>query len=331
MPANLTPDYRAAEQRYRAARQPKERLDALREMLRLIPKHKGTDHLQADIKSKIAELTDQLTGPRRGGARTGPATVVHREGAAQVALLGPPNSGKSALHSRLTGSKSASEPYPYTTRFPEPGMLPVHDVSIQLVDLPSLSPEHEITWIGEALHQADAALLVVDLVDPDCVEAVASVHSMLDQRDIHLTADWTGTSGRLFETRLPCLLVATKADLMQDPAGEIAAFTELEGFAFESIAVSAVTGQGCDRLGPLLFERLGIVRVYTKEPGQPPDMSRPFTVMAGATVADVAAHVHRDFVEAFAFARLWGPSGYDGARVGRDHVVVDGDVVELHI
>jgi uncharacterized protein len=332
MPANLTPDYRAAEARYRATRDPHRRLDALREMLRLVPKHKGTDHLQAAIKSRIKELSDQLAGPRKGGARTGPLTVVHSEGAAQIGLLGPPNAGKSTLHARLTGSRALSEPYPFATQHPEPGMLPVHDVALQLVDLPSLATEHPVSWIGEALHQADAALLVIDLTEPDCLEAVATIHAMLTERSVRLTSRWEfDHDGEMFETRLPTLLVANKSDLMRDPVAEIAVFEELEGFDYESVAVSAQTGEGCDQIGPLLFERLGIIRVYTKEPGQPPDMTRPFTVMPGATVTDVAALVHRDFVDAFRFARLWGRSGYNGSRVGRDHRVVDGDIIELHI
>jgi uncharacterized protein len=331
MPANLTPGYRAAEQRYRQAREPRQRLDALREMLRLVPKHKGTDHLQADIKSRIKELTEELAGPRKGGARTGPATVIHREGAAQIALLGPPNSGKSALHRRLTGSKAVSEPYPFATQHAEPGMLPVHDVALQLVDLPSLSTEHPVTWIGEALHQADAALLVVDLSDPDSLDSVAALHSTLTERSVRLTSRWASPGLEPFETVLPTVLVANKSDLLTDPGPEISVFEELEGFEYEAVAVSATTGEGCDLIGPMLFERLGIIRVYTKEPGQSPDLTRPFTVMPGATVVDVAELVHRDFVDSFRFARLWGRSGYDGSRVGRDHRVADGDIIELHI
>ena len=95
MPANLTPEYRAAEAAFRKAREPKERLQCLRDMLRLIPKHKGTDHLQADIKRRIKELTEELEAPKKGGARSAASSTVRPEGAAQIALLGPPNSGKS--------------------------------------------------------------------------------------------------------------------------------------------------------------------------------------------------------------------------------------------
>ena len=120
MPANLSPEYRAAADAFRKARDPQERLEHLREMLRVIPKHKGTDHLQADLKRRIKELDEEVAGPKKGGVRGGPALVVRPEGAAQVALVGPPNSGKSLLHDRLTGSGARSGPYPFTTQYPSP-------------------------------------------------------------------------------------------------------------------------------------------------------------------------------------------------------------------
>ncbi len=335
MPANLTPDYRAAEDGYRSAKDPGQRLEALREMLRLIPKHKGTDHLQAGIKSRIKELTEELSGPRKGGARTGPPTVIRPDGAAQVALVGPPNSGKSALHARLTGSHTVSEPYPFATQFPEPGMLRVEDVMIQLVDLPSIADSHPIPWIGNALQTADAAMLVVDLSTPGCVEAVTELHRILADRRVHLTPRWKDHSALHrpddpFAVVLPGVVVASKSDVIPDIDDELAVFLELGGHEYPALGVSAVSGDGLESLGAWLFSQLEIVRVYTKEPGGNPDLTRPFTVRRGATILDVAELVHKDFVSSFGYARVWGASGFDGQQVGRDHPVEDGDIVELH-
>jgi len=97
-----------------------------------------------------------------------------------------------------------------------------------------------------------------------------------------------------------------------------------------SATVSAATGADLDTIGPWLFRNLDIVRVYTKAPGKPPDMQRPYTVRSGATVADVAMLVHRDLAASFQHARLWGRDAYDGQQVGRDHQVEDGDVLEIH-
>ncbi len=275
MPANLTPDYKAAEAAFRKARDPEEQLGHLREMLRTIPKHKGTEHLRADIKTRIKELTERLGGPQRGPARTGPATVIHPEGAAQVALLGPPNSGKSALHARLTGSHAESAPYPFTTQYPLPGMLMVEDAAIQLVDLPAVSPDHPVGWIANALQPADAALLVVDLGHPGCVsEALAlAVDVVRAPGHPHRVVD-RGCRNPIdddpFAIRLPTLLVANKADTIPHLAEEAAVFEELAEMAFPVMVVSAETGEGLDQLGPWLFAHLGIVRVYTKVPGKPP-------------------------------------------------------------
>src|SRR5262245_23858622 len=190
MPANLTPDYRAAEAAFRKARHPVERLEWLRVMLRVIPKHKGTDHLQGDVKRRIKELSEELERPRTGGARGGPALVVRPEGAAQIALLGPPNVGKSALHARLTGSSAPAAPYPFTTQYPEPGPLTHDDIRCQLVALPAVSPEQPRPWLASALQTADASLLVVDLEDPACVEQLEAVHAGLRERRVTHTDRW---------------------------------------------------------------------------------------------------------------------------------------------
>lgn len=342
MPTNVSPEYKKAEEAYRAAREPKERLECLKQMLSTIPKHKGTEHLQADIKSRIKELTEELAGPKKGGARSGPALVVRPEGAAQVALVGPPNSGKSALHQRLTGSRAQPGPGPFITQFPEPGMLPFEDIAFQLLDLPSMSPEHSPPWIGSSLQSCDAVLLVVDLADPACVEHVDFILRTLDRKKVSLVADWPGLADGPqtdqagedelrdpFRIELPALLVANKSDLAGDPE-EIAILEELLGLHFPSLRVSAETGQGLGELAPWLFRALGIVRVYSKAPGKDVERDRPFTVRAGETVLDVARLVHKDIAEGFRFARMWGRNVFDGQQVGADQPVADGDVVELH-
>ena len=339
MPTNVTPEYKRAEAEFRAARTPEDRLAGLREMLRTLPRHKGTEHLQADIRTRIKELTDELSGPRKGGAHTGPAHVVHPEGAGQVALLGPPNSGKSALHHRLTGSHAAVGEYPFTTQFPQPGMLPHLDIGIQLVDLPAVAAQHPVPWLGNALQPADATLLVVDLGDPGCVEAVLELHDLLADRRVFLISDWTGRGdddredadeeADPFALRLPTLVVATKADRVDHYDEELAAFRELTARDYPAVTVSAETGAGLEAVGTFLFEHLGVVRVYTKIPGQPPDRARPFTVRRGQTVEDVATLIHKDLLATLRWARLWRGE-IEGLQVGRHHVVEDGDVLEIH-
>jgi ribosome-interacting GTPase 1 len=352
MPANLSPEYKKAEQAYRSAREPRERLECLKEMLRTIPKHKGTDHLQGDLKARIKQLTEEIVAPRKGPARSSASHAVRHEGAAQVCLIGPPNSGKSTLHALLTGSKAESGPFAYTTHEPLPGMLPFEDVAIQLVDLPPVTAERMEPWLPGLLQSTDAALLIVDIADPGCAEQVLGIRSALEQRKVVLSDRWPGVVARCepslpppseeasgadaaedipdpFRVELATLLVANKCDLDPDPE-EVQVLEELADVHFPAIATSATSGRGIDQLAPFLFKALSVVRVYTKLPGQPPDMRRPFTVRRGATVVDVAQLVHHDVARTLKYARLWGSSAFDGQQVGAGHQVSDGDIVELH-
>jgi len=340
MPTNVTPEYKKAEEAYRKAREPKDRLDCLKEMARTIPKHKGTEHLQADIKTRIKQLTEELAGPKKGGRRSGPSHVVRHEGAAQVAMIGPPNAGKSSLHVKLTGSTSDVGPYPYTTHLPIPGMIPYEDIHFQLVDLPPISDDFMESWFVNALQPADAALLVFDLSDPECLEQVPTILRRLAEKKIYLKTAWPGLeasdsaqpddSDDVFSLRLPTVLVANKSDLDPDP-GEVEVLEELLGLRFPALTVSAKTGDGLDELGTFLFKALEIVRVYTKTPGKPAENDKPFTVRRGGTVHDVAQLVHKDIAEGLKFARMWGTDVYDGQQVGPEHLVSDGDLVELHV
>jgi ribosome-interacting GTPase 1 len=339
MPTNVTAEYKKAEDAFRRARDPRERLECLREMMRTIPKHKGPEHLQADIKSRIKQLTEELSGPKKGGRRSGPSHVVRPEGAAQVCLLGPPNAGKSSLHARWTGSRTEVGPYPFTTHLPVPGMLPHEDIHFQLVDLPPVSGEFMEPWLVATLQPSDAVLLVIDVNDPGCLEQIPALTKRLAEKKIFLRERWPGlraeaqepaTPSNPFQLDLPTLLVANKCDLDPDPR-EVEVLEELLGLQYPALSVSAERGDGLEELGPFLFRALEIVRVYTKSPGKPTNPDKPFTMRRGDTVLDVARLVHADIARDLKFARIWGKNVFDGQQTGPEHPVEDGDVVELHL
>ena len=340
MPANLSPEYKAAEAGFRQASDPKERLERLREMLRTIPKHKGTEHLQRDIKTRIRQLTEEAASGRKGGTRSGPSHVVRPEGAAQIALLGPPNTGKSTLHDRLTRSRAEAGPYPFTTQFPQPGMVPYEDVNLQLVDLPPVTGDYTVPWIVNALQPADAALLVVDVGVPECLDQLGGLLSALGSRRITLVPEWErpdfettaeddGELGDPFAIRLPAALVAARADESPGAEEELQVLQELLEIRYPSMSVSARTGAGLEALAKWLFDSLEVVRVYTKAPGRPPDFGQPFTVRRGDTVQDVARMVHKEIADSLRFGRLWRSGATNGRQVGRDYRVADRDVLEL--
>ena len=326
MPANLTPEYRRAEQRFREARTVVERIAALEEMLRVIPKHKGTDHMQADLKARIARLRRE---PSKKGARGGFSPVVPREGAGQVALVGPPNGGKSSLVRALTHATPAVGDYPFTTREATPGMMAHEDVAFQLVDLPPLSSVHVEPWVFDLIKHADLLWIVLDGREP--LDGFDEVRRLLETRHIGLVPAPAAASAAADDSRVACpaVLVITRVDL-PEVTRTIDTLDELLDRRWPLVAVSSVSGAGLDELRRRTFEAFDIIRVYTKEPGKPADRSAPYTLPRGATVADLASRIHKDLATEMKFARVWGTSAFDGQAVQREHVLAEGDIVEIH-
>ena len=327
MPANLTPQYHEADKRFKAARDPGDKLEALEEMIRLIPKHKGTDHMLADLRRKRSELKKEAAKPKASGRR-GPSMRIPREGGGQIVLLGPANAGKSSLVKALTNAAPAVAPFPFTTREPVPGMMRYEDIAFQLIDAPPITPDFMYAWIVEITRGADAAFLVADLSTDDTLEEIDTVRRRLAEKKVELSTEAEAEDSPV--RRLKTLLVGNKADA-PEALDRFALLKELLETPYDSIAVSAETGDGLDALRARVFTFLDVIRVYTKVPGKKADMEAPFVVRRGATVLDLAREVHRDVADSLKFARLWGQGVYDGQSVKRDHVLNDRDVIELHM
>ncbi|NLZ44754.1 MAG: TGS domain-containing protein [Clostridia bacterium] len=329
MPANLTPQYLAAEERYRQARDKAEKIAALEEMLAVIPKHKGTDHLQADLRRRLAKLRQMEEG--KAGSKSADPFHIPKEGAGQVVLLGYPNTGKSALVGALTRAKVNVADYPFATSLPVTGMMSYQDIMIQLVDLPPVIPGEMPRGMAGTLRLADLILIIVDGSSDSCLEQLAGCHELLQQRGILITAEEELRPH--VKTARDLLAVMTKSDL---PGAETRLEFLLElgkelspAGGWETLAVSVNKPESLEVLRERIFANLRVIRVYTKVPGKEADMSKPFILKDGGTVLDLAELVHRDFPGKLKRARVWGSAKFPGQPVERDYRLADGDIVEL--
>jgi uncharacterized protein len=326
MPANLTPQYLEADRRLKEAKTDEEKLLALEDMLALIPKHKGTEKLQADIKRRISKI------------RTKPVKKVHRvdefhiprEGAGTVIVIGSTNSGKSSLIASLTKAILPIGDYPFTTMRPQSGMMRFENVIIQLVDTPALAPDFTKAWIASLLRNCNLILLVFDLSDDSFLENIEMCIAETEKIRIvpvrEKLPDDRG-KGRAFRKTV---VVGNKYDL---PAAmeNLTIYKELYGDRFPFVPYSSKTRENQDILKKQIFEGLDVIRIYTKAPGKEPDFDDPVVLPKGSCVLDFAINIHKELAQKFKFARLWGKTKFEGQRVNRNFVLSDSDVVEIKI
>ncbi|MCD6384329.1 50S ribosome-binding GTPase [Candidatus Sumerlaeota bacterium] len=329
MPANLTPEYLEAERAFREAKTDEEKLRCLERMLATIPKHKGTEKMQADIKRKISKFKERIELAKKR-TKKGRSFKVPPEGAGQIAFIGPPNAGKSTLLRRLTNATVEVAEYPFTTTHPAPGMMAYENIQIQLIDLPPVCEEHTDPWVIEIARAADSVALILDIAADDVLERVDYILDRFDRAKLALVGKDTREPPWPYVAR-PTFIVANKIDLPQARI-HLELLREHLHEKYEIFPISALDDRAnLDELKNALYRVLNIIRVYSKEPGKPPDLGQPFTIPAGSTVLDLAREIHKDFVRNLKFARIWGSSRFDGQTVQRDYVLQDGDVVEIHL
>jgi len=329
MPANLPPEYIEAELRFRAAKDPTEKLAILRELMALVPKHKGTEKLRVELKRKWTKLQEEVQQQQRkqkGGRGLG-YDHIEREGAGQITLVGLPNCGKSSLLAAVTNAKPEIAEYPFSTFRPTVGMMPFEDIQLQLIDLPPLS-EFTEPWVYSLIRQCDLVALLIDLSSETPGDDLLAVLDCLGKARIQPVGH-TVQSLSVEGTVKRALIIGTKSDT-ERAAEHLQELHAVADSQFIVVGVSTISAEGLGGLGKAFFAGLNVVRVYTKKPGQPVKKELPYVLPAGSTVTDVARAIHKDLAEKFAYARVWGSAEFPGQRVERNYIVRDGDLLEFH-
>ncbi len=327
MPANLPPQFKEAEERYRQAKTAPEKILALEEMLAIIPHHKGTDKMIAQLRKRLSQHKEESQRRPSTSRQTDPF-VVKKEGAAQVVLVGLPNCGKSQILASVTNALPMIADYPFTTRFPLPGMMKFENIQIQLVDAPPLMDEYAESSLFNLIRNADALAIVLDLTE-DCGTQIDLILEELNRRRIKILKRREEKKAEVGLFHKRAVFIGNKADLKEaqencrDLMGK---FSKI----YPTLCTSAKENLNLDPLKGEIFAILDTVRAYTKSPGKNADLEDPVILPKGSTVLDFASQIHKDFVQKLKFARIWGKEKYDGQMVQRDYILQDGDIIELH-
>ena len=324
MPANLTPEYFKAERWFREATTNEEKILAVERMLAVMPKHKGTDHLKADLRRKLSKLKEAPT--KKKGKQTD-IFYIPRSGSGQIVLLGTPNCGKSSIVAALTNAKVNVADFPFATAGPVPGMVQFEDIQIQVVDMPPITADYIAPGQVGTYRNCDLIGICIDL-SADATEQMQICLDFLESRSLLISDGMPvfDSQGNVLAKKAFC--ICTKSDITKP--GALQKLKQACKHSFEFVEVSAKTGQGLDKLPAVLFSLLGIIRIYAKPPGKKPDMNDPFTLPAGSTVMDLAAAIHKELADKLKYARIWGTGVYDGQNTQRNHVLNDKDIIELH-
>jgi ribosome-interacting GTPase 1 len=327
MPANLTPEYLKADKQYKQAKSPEEKLDALQIMLATIPKHKGTEKMQADLKRKISQANKEIQKGK--GKKGGTSYIIKKEGAGQVCLVGLPNAGKSQLLAALTNANPEISETPFSTKRPYPGMAVFENIQIQIIDLPPIYPNYRQPWMYEIIKNCDIVLLVIDVSRDDIIEQIDIIKEDLKNSRISLISPNSPPDSSIPYAK-KTVLIANKIDI---PSSKdfLPIIYELFEKDFIIIPISSLEKKNLNSLKSTIFENLEIIRVYSKPPGKPPDKNQPFIFPKGSTILTMAEAIHKDFKSNIKYARIWGRTDYNGLRVPKDYVLKDGDIIEIHI
>ena len=328
MPANLPPPYFEAEKRYREGKTSDEKIEALEEMLTIMPKHKGTDKLRADLRKRIAKHKSDAR-QKKGPAKGVTAYSIEKEGAAQAIIVGVPNVGKSSIVAALTNAKPEVADFPHTTWKPTPGMANFENIQFQLIDTPAVPTEFIDPGLADLLRRTDIIVVVVD-IRGDPLQQMEDAMAFLNGLRIYSPGTPIAADLKKAPFIKKVLVLVNKVDDELDQE-DYRVFVELCELPLPSLPISILAGYNLSEFLGKIYEMAAVIRVYTKSPGKEPDLTSPFVLPEDSTLEELAAEIHKDFVARLKFAKVWGPSVFGGQMVQRDYVLHDGDIVEIHI
>ncbi|MEN2984294.1 MAG: GTPase [Dictyoglomaceae bacterium] len=326
MPANLPPQYFEAEKRYREAKTIEDKIQALKEMLAILPKHKGTDKMKADLRRKLSQLMEEAEKrPKKGGRGM---DYIEKEGAGQVVIIGPPNTGKSTFFKTLTNVDTLIADYPFSTINPTLGMMPYENIQIQLIDLPPLWENTE-SWIYNIIRYCDLTIVFLDMESLSLVDDYLKIKDLLGNKKIKLVRENPDRDPYAPIKEVKSMIIINKIDLINplERKEEIDVLKE----ELNVYCISAKEGINMEEIKRNIFNELNIVRIYTKKPGYPPDLDTPYILPKGSTVLDVAELVHKDIAKNLKYTKLYTKDGkIKGLPVEKGYELKDEEILEFH-
>jgi ribosome-interacting GTPase 1 len=206
-------------------------------------------------------------------------------------------------------------------------MMEYADVQVQLVDLPPIAEDIRKLPFYNLLRNADAHMMVLDGKGDPAVEVQLIIEELAEGKVYTPVYEGEVPVGAVKKKMLAVVNKSEDSDEEQVRSS----IGEATGGKVDTVFVSVAEGKGLEELKKKVFELIDVIRIYTKVPHHEPDMKDPYVLPRGATVMDLAIAIHHDFADNLKFCRVWGSSKFEGASVHRDHVLEDGDVVELHM
>tara|TARA_Y100000310_G_scaffold336706_2_gene421963 strand:+ start:378 stop:1295 length:918 start_codon:yes stop_codon:yes gene_type:complete len=302
MPINAHPEHIQAEKEYLLAETIEDKLLALEKMLSTMPTHKGAENLRAQLRLRYKKLKQSIEKSKKSGKSKKQGI---KKAEIQAILIGFPNTGKSSLFKALTNQEAKTSPHPFTTYQPQLGTIHFENTKIQLIDSPPF-PSHDKSLINST----DTLLLVIN-----SLEQIKQAEKFTQKSPAKI------------------ITIYNKSDLLsQEQQRKIQATLKSQKLNFFLISAAKPDNQKIHELKQKIFQTFPVIRIYTKEPHKPLDItsSEPMILKKNSTVKDVAEKISKGMPKKIKQTKIWGPSSkFSGQVVGLEHILKDKDTVEF--